>query len=266
MNELTLDELREKDNELVLTVLKESIKKMCNTYKVSPLPRTMEAMITIMINTNSMKDSVFTICANSDAYSAGILYRCIIEHYLRHSYLFFRANEERNDEVGIEFFEFGDIREQIEYYRIKQNAKKTFHETEETIDIEGSVLAKYPRYWVLTKEQLRQKFSQLSIRAIVNFIWSELKDFTVEPAIWESLVSDYSILSSFVHGGIYANQTMKSYGNNEQDIEKELLKLAKQSYYLSAIIKMNTYITASRYDSSFLSMVPKIKEYVLNLD
>lgn len=260
---MTIDELRETDDNLVMEILDESIGKMTKTFSQCPYPKTMECLLMLMINTNFLKVAVFDTCANDDPFSAAVLYRCIIEHYLRHFYIYLRFIEEKIDAVGLEYYELADIKEHFDYFRSANSESAIFEEEPSVAEYESYVFEKYPKYKSLKRHELNEKLSQFSVKSIIAFIWTRLKKHSMEPSIFHTLITDYSILSSYVHGGPHANRLMLFYSPNEEERQKEKEKLCRQSYFFTTHIKLNTYIAAGQYDRSFLAFVPILEKYAV---
>jgi hypothetical protein len=196
---MTIDEIKEIDDELVLDVLDDSITKLTKTFKTCSYPRTMESLLMLMMNATFLKTGVFALCADDNPLSAAILYRSMIEHYLRHTCLFVRFVEEKNDAPGVEFYELADIKEHFEYFKSSAEQSMIFSKEIPNRDIEAMVYSKYPAYRQLGKSELRKKLSQFGIKSMVKFIWSKLSTVGLPPALYDNLLTDYSIQFGIRH-------------------------------------------------------------------
>ena len=194
------------------------------------------------------------------------VYRSLIEHFLRHNYLFFRFIREKKDAVGEEYSDLADIKEYFDFFRAANAEQKIFEGQDQSEEFNEYIYSRFPKYKKISKKELRNKLSQFTVKSMIGFIWENLKKSEMEPAVINNLLTDYSILSSFVHGGPHANRLMMHYAPNIDDRTQENLKLCRQSYFLTTYIKMNTYIVAGQYNPYFLKFVQKLKEYALKLD
>jgi hypothetical protein len=78
-------------------LLEESLILMPAAIETCPVPRTAGALFSLMARADLLTKSVIACAIRDDPYSAGVLCRSVIEHHLRHSLIFFRYTEEKND-------------------------------------------------------------------------------------------------------------------------------------------------------------------------
>lgn len=256
-----IKQLKSTDDELVLDILDQTILDMGLHIRKSQIPKTLESLYWLMIHANFLKNGVFNCVIDDDPYSGSVLYRSMIEHFLRHTYLFLRFIEEKNDKPGTEFSDLADIKEYFGFYRADKIEGKIFRDEDMIKDVNDFVRSHFPSYNNFSNKALNILLDQFSIKKIVAFIWARMGKHFDEPGIIGRLLTDYAILSSHVHGGPHSTRLMLWWGLEQDEREKEKYKLAKQSYFYATYMKMNTYIVAGQYERKYLKLTRVIKEY-----
>lgn len=159
-----------------------------------------------------------------NVYSTQILLRSLIEHFLIGFYVFLRVRIDKADDVGIEYYDFYQNSEylkqetysiQIEDIKNKQNCK---------VDADR-LKQKFPHLNNLEQKVLQDyhfegnKFA--NIKNIGKYL-IENKDFEpkLQPItiIFVDLIDLYNYLSSYVHGGPFAERELSEM--NESEITK----------------------------------------------
>lgn len=160
-------------------------------------------------------------------YSLAILYRSLIEHSVKHFYIFARFHKEHNDDVGSQYYHDCIYDEQVK----KINA----------------VL--WPNFFTVKQEhlrehkQLRKNAKQFAFSNMLNYIDAlDLADMSEDLAkSIKKLKSDYSLSSSYTHGGPEAISMTRQ-------MPKENIQYTAVS--MSILAQLHTVKTFATYESS----------------
>lgn len=170
-------------------------------------------------------------------YPLAILYRSLIEHSVKHFYIFARFNKEKNDAVGEQYYFDCIYDEQVKkmnailwpnFIKVKQD-KKSKH------------------------KQIKKKADQFTFRNILNYMAAidvpDLPDdFT---RFIKQLKSDYNLCSSYTHGGPEAISMTKQIPQKN---------IQHSSVAISIIAQLNTINAFSKFDSKSKTKLIKIAQ------
>ena len=160
-------------------------------------------------------------------YAIVILYRSIIEHFIKHFYIFLRFHKEDNDSVGEQYYFDCIYKEQIQkvnanlwpyYFKVKPDMKRR-HNT------------------------IRSNAEAFGFSEMLNYIGkTNLSDMSesIKKLIQETK-REYSLCSSYTHGGPEAVSM-------ETQIPKE--NIQNSSVYCSILAQLHTINTFTKFDSS----------------
>jgi hypothetical protein len=183
-----------------------------------------QALFYLVFQTHRICDSI--LLRFIDDYPLVILYRSLIEHSMKHFYIFSRFHKENNDEVGKQYYFDCIYDEQFK----KANA----------------IL--WPNFFKVKPEkknehkQIKKNADQFTFRNMSNFIGTidlpgisnDLVQFT------KKLKSDYNLSSSYVHGGPEAISM-------ETKIPKKNIQYS--SVATSILTQIHTIKTFAKYES-----------------
>jgi hypothetical protein len=179
-----IDELRKYETELwdIYAATEEKLLGFTKEY----IPLSGFLLISMLRRLSRIQIGILDACESVNYYSLNILYRSFIEHYLKFLYTFMRLAEEKNDDVGKDYYVHSSINE---FQLMRQSVIKA-----ETI--KGEKKAKQPK-----NKQIEDKFK---FNKIIRYINSKIpaKNCNEIPLI---LIPMYSQLSSFVHCGFIAD-------------------------------------------------------------
>lgn len=159
-------------------------------------------------------------------YPLAILYRSLIEHSLKHFYIFARFHKENNDDVGEQYYFDCIYDEQVKkvnailwpnFFKVKQGKKKGH-------------------------KQIKKNAEQFTFRNMLNYIGAiDLPDISDDLTKFiQTLKSDYSLSSSYTHGGPEAISMTKK-------IHKKSIQ--HSSVATSILTQKHTIKTFATYDS-----------------
>ncbi len=109
----TIDTLRDLSDQ-VLERIKESYPSGIKVIHQTTASRTGLALLSLVSKTGFLSNAIFDLAETDNVYCVNILFRSLIEHYLKSQYLLTRYFSEKSDAVGEEYFEFCDLIEQAD--------------------------------------------------------------------------------------------------------------------------------------------------------
>jgi hypothetical protein len=228
--------MEEKDNldEIIkdIPIMKELESNSKNCVK-SKFPRSCKALTIYSLKLQYLSNSINICKETGDYYSLCVLFRSLLEHYFRHLYIYSRALRESSDEVGIEYY--GKLNGQEDLCFLKSNFSLN-------TKLDGEKPA-----WSLGGDQNRslddvaQNFKINNIFSYLNEGVGEDKEIqTISKEFFNKYANYYSTLSSFVHGGPYAEKYMELYSKNKTGKEDDIEYLSQEANSLANQARQNT--------------------------
>jgi hypothetical protein len=95
-NKLLLDILHKRDSELHQTV-EEFMPLALEFSEKGPIPKTAGVLLSFIASTEFIKNGILDLVETENAYAKYILFRSLIEHFLRFQYIWLRFAEEKSD-------------------------------------------------------------------------------------------------------------------------------------------------------------------------
>jgi len=262
----TIEELRDIDDEIFITI-KGSTQFINWFLKESPIPKTSELFWMYITSTNFIKNSIFDCAENEDIYSVKILFRSLIEHFLRFNYIFFKYTSVKNDSESYKYYLILDLSENLKYLKSIKSANSIFGEDEMRLDkLWDELCEKFPKYKTYNKKEIETWTKDYSIKNIIDFIQNKLPGGNDEfNPFLPSIILEYSDLSSFVHGGIFAYKNNMNFIENEKR-QKELLRITNLALFTSSSIKKLSYLIFSQYKTEFADFYIKTDRLIKKLN
>lgn len=200
-----------------------------------------------------IKNSIFDSCDSDDYYGMKILYRCLIEHYVRFQFIFINWNLTKNDEFAKEYLEYNNAREVLDLLRAKISEQQLFDPNYILKDWD-SFLKDHPNFKSKTRKEVEEETKKYSFKNIVRFLNEQVKiGKTVTSEFLGNLIVEYSNLSSFVHGGMKSYQEMMLM-NNELMRKKEYERICELSFQLSNSIKLFSLLMYAQTDKEIFNL------------
>lgn len=241
-----ISKIRDVDDE-IFQIIKGSFVDLIKDVSKSIYPYTGKALTMLFTKSDFIKNSIFDICENEDLYSANILYRSLIEHFLRHQYLFLKYAKNKNDDIGIDYYKYCDMGENLAFLKAIKATNTIFDPEHVDIDTWKEISKLDVRFNECTPKELKQKNKQFSYRNIVKFISSTL---SIEDGLLKNIMLAYAGLSSFVHGGPYGESMLLSH-SKEKDRVKKLKNICDMTFTISKGIKSFTYLFAFQINQKY---------------
>lgn len=198
------------------------------------------AMYSFIYKLNFIKNGLVDLCEADNLYAANILYRSFLEHWLKASYICCRVSREKTDDVGNDYLMFCNLGEGIDYAK---SVKKTIDilGLEDNIgNIWDTLVEKYPHLESIGMDLVQTKVLQFKHKNIIKY----LRDTKAPASEWIHIViSEYSELSSYVHGGPQANEPV-----SEDERYLKYKGMIKFAYNMCRFYTIYTYGTFAEYN------------------
>ena len=254
-----IEALQDIDNELILDILDEPLKKAFSVISISSIPKTLEAICMLQTNINFLKTGIFEIALSDNNYSMYILERALYEHFIKHFYLFIQYCKSKNDSAGLEYYKWIDIKEYRDYFNSLKKKAELKGLPQTIFDIDRSIDEIYSGYAEITNKDKNTIITKYSFYKMLKYIVAEIK---YDSSVLTELPSGYSILSSFVHGGPHANRLQMFNSIDEEFRIKELYKGCKKAYLYNVMALTNTFVIAGQFNKELLKYVNVVKGYL----
>lgn len=198
------------------------IPEFLSTLKETDKPLSIFSMTSFFPKIESIRLGIFEVAKIEEYYSLNILYRSLIEHFIKAQYIFMKTVENKDDEIGIDYWVFGRDQENIDYAKALSQSYGLIG-----INPEKEPMDALKEIGVLSKEKsaslIRKKTDQFKYKNMTHYIADQIntKETGVAP-ILGSIFPRYSELSSCVHGG---PDSVSSHENGPASIT-EILEMA----------------------------------------
>jgi hypothetical protein len=222
-----------KDEEIKNIPTMKELELNAKSFVKSKFPKSAKALTAYSLKLQYLSNSINLCKETEDYYSLCVLFRSLIEHYFRHLYIYSRALRENSDEVGIEYYGKLNGHEDLCFLRgnFSLNTK---------LSGEQSI-------WSLKNKQ-NKSLDDVALNFKINGILSYLnkgnrKDKEIQKIskeFFNKYSRDYSTLSSFVHGGPYAEKYIEMYSKDNYGKQEDIKYLASESNFLTNQASTNT--------------------------
>ncbi len=206
-------------------------------------PLSVFSMTSFLAKIEAIRIGIFEVAKIEEHYSMNILYRSIIEHFIKSQYIWIKTIESDNDEIGIDYWLFGRDQENIDY-------AKALHQSYSLVGIspEKTPIETLKEIGVISNErsgtQIRKRTEQFSYKNMTHYIVesTKMKESGSAP-ILSSIFPRYSELSSCVHGG---PESVGTYGNGPDS----MLEIVEMSTFASLHTRWLSFLLLYQYDES----------------
>jgi len=221
----------------------------------SEFKNTADICFMFMYSTDRLKSSIFDCAEKDDFYSLNVLYRSINEHYLRFEYFWFNNALHKHDRYALLFRASLDFSEKLAIENAINSAKKIKNqETKTSEEIWSELVNSNKEFKKFTKGEIIEFSKNLSIKNIIRYLEKTFNSNGNETVPFlQNTIIEYTILSSFVHGGIEASKQTVNFGVLK-DKEKRYLNICKRTLQIATSIKTSSYLAFSQF-------MPEFKEF-----
>lgn len=228
---------------------------------------TAELCFMYMNNTDFIKDSILDLVERENFYSANILYRSLIEHFLRFNYYFFNhALLGKTDSYSHKFRTALEFNDKISINKAVNSAKRMKGEKAKTNNqISLEIFNSKEDYKKYALEELENFAREISIKNIIDYTENHITNETSPPNDFlKNMIIQYSKLSSYVHGGMFAHREFINFAEDENKSDK-LTVMFGTSIQISTFIKMYSFLILKDSNPNFIDHYFKISTLIMKL-
>lgn len=252
-----IEKIRDLDEE-IFEILQEYFPKTQDSNFAKNYPETNILINMLDTSATFIKNSIYDCSETDDFYGIKILYRSLIEHYIRYKYIFTKFGSIKSDQFAKEYFEYNDAKETIEIIRAKVSEQQLYNPNFQIKDWD-KLLEDHPQFRNKTRKEVENETRKYSIKNIIRFLNNEFRKGNEEMSEYlGKLLIEYSKLSSYVHGGINSYKEMMNSDDKKRDDEYN--RICGLSFQLSGSIKLFNLLMYVQTDKE------KFTKHYLDLD
>jgi len=226
---LSIEQIVEIDD-VVFKILKKDAGKVFLLFKNNDLEKTGQALSLFHAKIGFLKNGIYDQIESNNLYSAKILYRTLIEHYLKAQFLLYESLKSGNDNIGKDYYEFADASEKLQLGSAYKYVGEILFPENSFNDVFDVVKEIFPALEKYSKKDIRNKAAKFNYRQIIEYLYDL---FYVQQNIQSNgndfllnLIPEYSDLSSYVHGGPAADKSLLSLSTTGLSaVEDELIEV-----------------------------------------
>jgi hypothetical protein len=171
----------------------------------------------------------------------------------------------KSDEPGNDYYKFAMFEEGIRFLYGVNKSNQIHTGITGKIDLSKDIesLLQRPQYSGISKAEALKKSAQFEYKQILSYL-KQVSSSTTTPEIpfFRWLVADYAELSSYVHGGPWAEDDLNKQGLDNSILET-LLSIAKKAFNLHCTLAEATFFLARIIDPSIGDFKEIFKAYLL---
>lgn len=248
---------READDEYASLVQQSAA--LWKTVETTRFPETYRAMFAFCAKTNCLKSALFDLIDANNPYVFKLVFRCLCEHYLKFTYLWVRFAQEKSDTAATEYFTYCGAAETRDSLHAVVAAQAIMGNAV-AVDVAGTLTDVFPEAAGMSSQELDTVSQRFGYRSILNFLASDLPGIPPTDRLFlASVVPEYAILSSFVHGGPHTDLD----NNASPRALQECRERASLAFQITARVLMFTARAVSR-DFPDQSGIAEKAEAILN--
>lgn len=230
---------------------------------------TSEICFMYMNNTEFIKDSILDLVERQNYYSVNILYRSLLEHFLRFNYFFFNfAIFGKNDNYSHKFRTALVFTDKLSLALSNNSIKKIKNEDSKSLkEIQKEIYNNNPEFKKFDFDELINFSSELSIKKIIDYIENYIGNKTPTPNDFLlDKILQYSKQSSYVYGGMFAHQEFMKFASIDEEKKLNMLTtIFGLALQISSFIKMYSYTMLLEADPEFFNYYNEITTKILKL-
>jgi len=241
-------------NETLSKKIQESLPFIIESLQKTEFQYTGKALTYFIPKSGYLINSILFSCKSGDPYSASILFRSLIEHSFRHLYIFVKALNDKNDDVGKTYYNSLKANEDLESVEKIINYKKIVYPEDTQWNTKGD-----------HNNAIRETAKSFRIEKIFHYLISNnnneksevIKRYKKEYLL-ERLI-EYTNMSSGVHGGPFGELALYELRKDKSKLEVTLNKFANESFLLHKSVVETTYLFASLMDGEVTEYYTNVK-------
>jgi hypothetical protein len=265
---MTIEQIVEIDD-AVFNVLAKDAGNVFLVFKNNNLEQTGKALSLFHAKIGFLKNGIFEQLESGNIYSANVLYRAMIEHYLKAEYILFESVRQGNDSVGSDYYEFADASEKIQLGSAYKRAAEILYPTKSFSNFYESIQEVFPKLKKYSKKEISSQTSKFNYRSIIEYLYDLFYIQKAEQGTEENflinLIPEYSDLSSYVHGGPAADHALMALGIGDQakrtdEITNIFYKTIMLSTHFCSLLYMFAVKYEEKYKKPFIELHHELKK------
>lgn len=222
-----------------------------------------------MNNSDFIKDSILDSVERQNYYSINILFRSLIEHFLRFNYFLFNYGiNGKTDKYSKKFRTALVFTDKLSIARSHNSAKKIRNIQDKTMkNLQEEIYKSSDDFQKFDLSELLNFSNELSIKNIINFTENQIgKDNPIPNDFLIDSLIRYSKQSSYVHGGIFANQELYNFASkSSEDKVKNLTVIFGLALQTTTFIKIYSYAIFFEINPEFFNYYSRISEAIIKM-
>ncbi len=240
-----IEKIRDLDD-LVFEEFQQYFEKSTKSVFSKNFPKTFEISNLFAISTNFIKNSIFDCSETDDLFGVKILFRSLIEHYLRFKYVYFNWVKSKDDETSKRYLEFTQVKEILDKIKSSISEHKLSNPDFE-ISSWQKIFEEIPELKKYSKKEIETESLKYTYKNIIKKLKEIDEKAEHETSFLGSLLLEYGELSSFVHGGAGAHNQMFVF-NDEVKRKNEYVRICGLAYQMAATVKLFTLLMIVQSD------------------
>lgn len=218
-----------------------------------------------LVRVLKLSKGILSLVAEDNLYSAKALLRSLVEHTFKVEFLIDKSLIEANDNIYKEYFLFCDLSEELQYQKSLDFKVQKLGEAEIDEEAYQDLIKRKPELKKYSKNQINEKENQFTFRNIFRFL-NEGKD--KNDSLGEDLKTYYgaylhtgaiySDLSSFVHGGPFAEKFEFIIHLDEDEHNQEILDIVENVMVMHFVACLTICSFFSKLDKKYEENIKKI--------
>ncbi|WP_208732242.1 DUF5677 domain-containing protein [Leptospira perdikensis] len=205
--------------------------------------------------------TITRLLKNKSYYQSRILFRSLLEHYLKAQYIILNFDEKIN--LSINYHLYGQIEEFIT--SVKNKNIHNYLTEEEKINLWDEIYKHFPNVRHLQKNEIESAINQFNVKNIIKHVSSRFKEHSEIYDHFEMVLKYYGECSMFVHGSPSAGdyyQTKDSF--DEEEFSGLFNMITMPIFMIFDTLKIVIFHSKIRFRLS-ISSFERISEELVNL-
>ena len=244
-------------NEAISKKVQKTLPFIIKSLQKTEFKYTGKSLVSFKPKSGYLLNSILSSCKSVDPYSASILFRSLIEHSFRHLYIFVKALNDKNDDVGSTYYNSLKANEDLESVEKIINYKKIVYPEDTQWNTKGD-----------HNNAIREIAKNFRIEKIFHYLinnnnneGNEVVKRYKKEYLLERLI-EYTNMSSSVHGGPFGELALYELQKDKFKLDATLNKFASESFMFHKSIIETTYLFGSLMDdkvTKYYDEITKLK-------
>jgi len=219
-------------------------------------PLSLFSCLSFISRIESLRLGLFELAKIDEDYSFKILYRSLIEHMVKSLYLFLKTLESTNDQVGIDYWKFGQAQENFDFAKATNSSLNALRQENEELPIDIiKRLGAIPED--LSGSEIQRRLDQFKYKKMTFYLIEKLTgpDNNEHIEFFIKVFPRFSLLSSYVHGGPGAV-------GGSDPLKDDMMSIINESVSITLNTQKIVYLLCYQYKKEFESIFNMTQDYI----